>query len=359
MVMTCYLGMKLHRMEMLKTNGITRFIIIAGLIVASAVALYARGQAPEDAGTRCWRVGYKNTAEGVMFMQPMRYPIEIIVRDSKGREMPDARVVVQPWGEKSAINAEYDPMSRRYGVNLAHIRYVVINVEHPDYESERRIVPVNSSHQEITFILMKPGEPYTYLGQGRAPYLPRPDLIGFVSVMMRQHTTSSVHRFRTELASRMDVLPEDIEIVRIEGSAQARVWGMIRLDTMPKRHSGTSTAQRGKLLKKLRSDRFIETAGPVYSLHTDGTSLSQQTMSILANRLYVQFLPDVPVSEQETLMHAEGLKVVQTSQPPALLMVEAGSSVGDDINQIAGRLLATGKVVSAYIDIVQLLGTDY
>ncbi len=96
----------------------------------------------------------------------------------------------------------------------------------------------------------------------------------------------------------------------------------------------------GELLKRLRSDSLVSFAGPI--LRWNGGQIT-----IFTQQLWVRPVPEVPADDVRALLEREGFRVENYHTFFRAFSATADISTGEEIINLAERLLRTGKIASA------------
>lgn len=297
------------------------------------------------------------------------HQLELYVYDREGKHIPGATVTIQPRGSDDIHEADYDSVREFYYSDIAHIRFATVVVSCPGYEQEKRIVRLSSSHVRQVFILVHENEPYLYVGQGKTPYRPEPQAIGFIikteepasqsarrvegvssteKEQPAKHTTRVEAELQRNLAIELNVEEEGIEIRERPGTSPEMGHGSeIRHGIVRVREKAGS---RKETLRKLEENPAVIAAGPIYkSIFEAPTS----PVKIISNRIVVEIFPEVTEQELYALLHRERLVHVQSYTTFHSYQVRTEEPVEEEeLNGIIEHLLASGLVVSAYVVIV-------
>ncbi len=305
----------------------------------------------------------------------MQYPLEIRVQDSEGQVVSDAVVTIQPLEGSIDVPVWYDPVRERYCVDIAHVRFARIVIDHPRYRSQKRIVKIDIVHREQIFILVRDGEPYAYIGPGPMPYMPQPELVGFVLASgeesMELHRSLSAapndarkiaagygveQEILESLAAEIGVAAGTIEILKGTDNVGG-LAGIVTVGGGNARRGGNAGEARKEIIRNLRSSPAIESAGPVYGM-PGARNGQDRTVALFTNYISVVFLPDVQPEEIENIIESAGLRLVAYFPEFQAYGAEADISIDEEINNIVEWLLETGRVYWAAVEIVSPVEPD-
>lgn len=314
------------------------------LALSPAESIYAH-EGPEN----------HHTGERRNTLMNIQHAVEITVMNREGVRLSDAKVTVQPAGSAAPVPANYDAGRQIYYADVAHIPHIVIEVSHAEYESEKRIVRIQSAHQESLFVLGKKGDAFAYVGQGKMPYMPRPELVGFVVAIPNGSQPLPADELRKKLAAEIDLPADSIELFSSGGSESQMEHGVVHV-----RRSGAEveTRERKEIIRKLRGSSLIQQAGPVYRIEDQAQVRGRISLQFLTNMLLVQFMPEVNEQEIQALLKDLGITVHRFYSSSDLYVVRADDSADEDINLVIEKLLNSGRVYGVTVELGGLIEHD-
>lgn len=263
----------------------------------------------------------------------MQHPLEIHVRDREGALIKDVVVSIRPEGSSQAIVASYDDSGIYYS-DMVQVRWLVIEVRHPEYESQERRIRIESAHTRATFILGRPGDTYAYVSNIMMPYVPMHDILGFLVTGALAEEAGSDKELRSRLASAFAIDPDSIRLLNNGSWPRSSAYGIIRINTK----GGTDVREyRSRLLELLRTSDLIKSAGPVLKMeeHSNGAGTLLQ---LFTNRIDVRFHPSVKDEDARKILEGMGLRVIDFRGAIQAYETIAPVSVGEEINQFARQL---------------------
>lgn len=264
--------------------------------------------------------------------------LEIKVLDSQGEVLTGATVTAAPETIGSTISAQFDSVRQLYFFDSLQPGFFAVTVEHPNYESQTRRIQVHPTPTQTIFLLGQSGSPYTFRGSVRVPYTSQPDVIGIIPSFTGGSETDEAQSF-SQLLERLGLTRETADVADVPaeegaGETEESIPGAV----VVRRTQGPLDNTDNDDLKTLRENPLVAAAGPLFQR-------SGAAFTAFTHQLLVRFRPQVTRAEAERLLANEGLTIVQPMGfAPNLLLVEADTSIGEGINQIAERLLATERV---------------
>lgn len=280
-------------------------------------------------------------------LMDIQHAVEITVMNREGVHLKDARVMVQPAGSAAPVPAGYDAARQIYYADVAHVPHVVIEVSHAEYEGEKRIVRIQSGHQESIFMLGKKGDTFAYVGQGKMPYTPRPEVVGFVPAMKSGEMPVQPDEFKRSIAAEIGVPADSIEMLSSGGWKPVIDQGVVHIV-----RDGSGKADmnmRREILEKLRRSTLVQQAGPVYRV--EGSMGRGGVLQIFTNILLVQFMPGTGEQEIMALLSRLGARILTYHGSIDAYEIIMPESSDEDVNIVAERLLGSGLVYSATVNL--------
>lgn len=315
------------------------------LALSSAGSIYAHEE-PENhyIGAR------RNT------LMNIQHAVEITVMNREGVLLSDAKVTVQPAGNAAPVPVGYDAARQIYYADIAHISHVIIEVSHAEYEGERRVVRIQSGHQQSLFVLGKKGDAFAYVGQGKMPYTPRPEVVGFVIDLGGSNGLLSPAELKQKIADHIDLPADSIELFHSGGLDQRISQGIVHVS---RTGSGEIDMKaRKELIGKLRRSSFIQQAGPVYNMDDRLRMQGSISFKLLTNILMVQFKPGVSEQEIQDILDEIGAQTRMFYSSSDTYVVTLDDSTDEDINATVEKLLNSGRVYETVMELGGLIELD-
>lgn len=263
--------------------------------------------------------------------------LEIRVLESQGKVLTAATVTAVPEAIGTSPTAQFDSARQLYFFEGLRPGFFAVTVEHAEYESQTRRIQVHPKPTRTTFLLGRPGHTYTFQGSARVPYTSQPELIGIIPALAGGGEADEVQSL-VQLFETLRLTPEPAAVTGRGAEEAAAVAPSIRGGLVLRRIRGPLDDVGNDDLRTLRESPLVAAAGPLLQ-H------SEAAFTIFTNQLFVRFRPEVTRTEAERLVASEDLTIVRPMVfAPNLFLVEADASIGEGINQVAERLLATGRV---------------
>ncbi|HEX7313618.1 MAG TPA: S8 family serine peptidase [Pyrinomonadaceae bacterium] len=267
--------------------------------------------------------------------------LEIRVFGEQDQPLAGTVVTAAPEAAGNTADAQFDPTRQLYFFDGLRPGFYFITASHQEYEPETRRIQVHPKPAQAVFMLVKVGSSYTFRGNQRVPYDPQPELIGIIPSPIEEETVADADEKRGlgELLDSLGLVPEPV----LTADEDAAEEGRARTPLVPgamvvRRGAGPLDADNINELKVLREHPSVAAAGPVFRRSGNG-------FSVFTNQLFVKFKPEITRSAVERTLADEGLTLVRPLEfAPNLFVAEADASIGEAINQIAERLLGTGRV---------------
>jgi subtilisin family serine protease len=270
--------------------------------------------------------------------------VEILVTDNLGQHIEGARIEAVPEAVGGVKKAAYDAARKVYFLDYIKPGFFHLSIDHDNYEPQSKRVQVHPRLTLVTFMLYRENDAYTFRGDTRVAYTPRPGLIGIIispTERVQPGAGERVNALLTSLGLSPAPLPDALPEARGAAATPAPVPSAPVPVAIVVQRNEDSQFKYGEALKLLRGNQLIEAAGPIFNW-------SREFLSIFTHQLLVRFRPEVTRQQINQLLEDEGLAIVETMPfAPSLFLVSAHLSVGEDINQKARRLLSSNLVIYA------------
>jgi len=278
-----------------------------------------------------------------------KYQLEVTLLDSAGDPAQGATITAEPEAFGDSVQAEFDPQRQTYFFNNLRPGFFHIIVRRAGFREESSRVQVQPKPTALTFSLVPETSAYTFRGDSRVPYESQPGLLGIIPAPSSGAQADSAESAEQSLQDLLDTLglvqagvSSLTDNATEEGGSQRRtsVPGamIVRRQNLSDADSETASNED---LRALRQSPLVEAAGPLFNQSGEG-------FTVFTNRLTVRFRPEVTRNEAQELLDREELRVIdRLPYANNVFLTEASADIGESINNIAERLLETGRVMYA------------
>lgn len=283
--------------------------------------------------------------------------LEVMLSGGTGEPVRGATVTASPEAAGPVASAEFNAEREVYTLSGLRPGFFRLTAEHPDYLPQTLRIQVHPRPTELSITLLPEAAAHTFRGETRVAYDSRPELLGVIPAPASAEAADAAGQSLAGLLKSLGLEPaEDTPLDDgSEGSPALRRRSRAFPGALIVRRTELFDAddpRRNEDLRALRQSPLVEAAGPLFRQSGSG-------FSVFTNRLIVRFLPEITRAEALELLGAENLSVVEDVPFGANLFVAAADpSIGEGINRVAGRLVATGKVVYAEPDVAEVPEPD-
>jgi hypothetical protein len=272
----------------------------------------------------------------------LKYQFEIPVTDESGKLIAGANVLAVPESVGETATAEWDEVRQVYGFKSLLPGFYSIELNHPDFRTQRKRVQVHPRSTEEPFVLVRASAASLFRDNISVAYESEPDLLGIIPAPDLEDIADEVlgEPLRAVLDRLGLVLDEATAHLEKEWSGEAPTEPSVPGAMLVRRRRGAVADENlpDSGLRELRASPRVQAAGPV--VHRAGPNFT-----ILTNRLLVRFRPEVSTEQADRLLSAENLTRLDQLQMQALVSrVQADPAIGAGISQIAERLVESGLV---------------
>ena len=219
--------------------------------------------------------------------------VEIAVYDYLNKVLPNAKVTLNPLGEKQGkiISLKFDKQWQSYrAFDVNPGRYLLV-AEAEGFESDKREVQVDPSGLKDMFILGKKGMPFYYRGKIKVPFEPPSDLLG---VSVKPALSGKEEEELLTHARKLKLQPEEVgEPIRKDN---------VRVFRLPPR---MSEQNKREIQQHLSEHHLVRAVGPVIRI-------DKECVSFLTNELVVKFKAHIAIEEVPTIAKRYKLDIIRT-----------------------------------------------
>ncbi|HKQ08063.1 MAG TPA: S8 family serine peptidase [Blastocatellia bacterium] len=261
--------------------------------------------------------------------------LEIQVTDEDSNAIECATVIVNPQAKGPTVEAEFDDLRMVYFVEDLRPGFFEVDVSHPQYQREVRVVQVHPRPTRVRFLLMPLN--------ARAAADNDVGIIFASAEIAKQGALEDLRALFKQIGKVPDWLPaapENLAFSKV-------VIPPITEITIPPDHSFIDGLQR------LRESQYVAAAGQFFYK-------SDSSFIIFTDKLKVSFRPEVPLDEITEILEQQGLTILEAmSFAPNLFLVKAETSIrADEIKQKSTDLLRSASVNAAEPNFAQWPGQD-
>lgn len=281
------------------------------------------------------------------------YSLEIEVKDNEGLPIKNVSITATPEAVGAVTDAQYDGDRQIYYFDKLRPGFFQLVLNRTGFSTINKRVQVHNKPTEISFTLAPEQLPFILRGDTQVAYQSQPELIGIIPAKQTESLTdSATGETIAQLLNRLGLITEGVSIADATSSeSSVAVTGTLVVKRSQKLENSLENIKDNDL-KELRESPLIEAAGPI--VRRAGNSIT-----IFTNRLMVRFQPETTLTQAEELLNAEDLKIKdQLTFAPNLYLVEADSSVGEEINEKAKRLSNSRLVVYAEPNLAEVPELD-
>ena len=274
-----------------------------------------------------------------------KYQLEVTLFDPANEPVEGATITAKPEAAGDTATAAFDATRQTYYFNDLRPGFFLLTVRSAGYLDQSSRVQVQPKPTSLTFSLVPQNAAYTFRGESRVPYQSQPELLGIIPASSGEAQSDSLD----DSGQSLDSLLNSLGLVPLPSNAltddatdtpsRKAIPGAMIVQRQNPADFTDDAAQDD--LKTLRESSLVEAAGPLFKQSEEG-------FTVFTNRLTVRFRPEVTKTEVEQLLGQENLTILDTLPYAAnAYLTEAPPSIGEGINNIAQRLVNTGRVIYA------------
>lgn len=251
--------------------------------------------------------------------------IEVV--DTMGRVIPNANVTILPLSAGQAISFPFDSARGGYVTSVDVTVPAVAVIRSSAFPTVMREIPAGRN-SSMKVVMGGSAE------EGKAPldgtwrtYVKYPRVLGVARSIVGKVDDGALFLNKLHALGLRELIGEWELLPAVRGGAPIPM--LI-----------TNGAAIGDLLRTLRGDSTVAAAGPIF--RWEGSQVA-----IFTRQLWVRPKPEVPADEVRALLEREGLEVEGYHTFFQAFSASADVATGEEIIDIAHRLIETGKVQSA------------